>query len=116
MIAIETPHHTTYSDTTELPYKACTGKCRKAWWKFDFESRGSKYCPQCRGKLRPATEGKHFSVIERRNGSVKPSDFDGLQTEDGKPIVNVEMLERANLQHLSLVKPEFADKARAEWC
>lgn len=116
MITIDTAHHITYSSTTDLPYKACTGKCRKAWWKFDFESRGSKHCPQCGGKLRQATEGKHFKVTAKRPGKLLESDLAEYQTEDGKPIVDARAFQLINVRHVSLVKPEFAAKAKAEWC
>ncbi|WP_286241224.1 hypothetical protein [Neptuniibacter halophilus] len=115
MIAIDTEHHITYSSTTDLPYKTCSGKCRKAWWKFDFEARSSKHCPQCGGKLRPVAEGKHFRVIETRPGKLQESDLSQYQNEEGNSLFDSQMFPFINLQHVSIVKPEFAAKAKQQW-
>lgn len=119
MIIVDSPFHLTFSSCHYLPRRACTGKCKKVWWDFDFTDRpDGGFCHQCGDPLQDAVEGVHFNIIKKSNRPFKPKDFKGF-----KEISSGEMEEIAQLismgtvfTHLSTVKAAFVDKARREWC
>lgn len=112
MIAVETKHHITLSSTSELPFKYCAGSCLKAWWKFDLENKGSKYCPQCGGKLKHTNGVNGFSVIHQEDGNLQAKHIEEyLGDSSAAPYIK----DGAIINHLSGVKPEYEEKAKKEW-
>ena len=116
MIAINTIHHITCSNLNEAPYKACKGKCKKVWWKQDLLNRSSKFCPLCNGKLRPAVEGDHFTILSNRLGPLTLEDLNQYEIEVGTQELDERQLKMINVNHISMVKIRFVEKAKKNWC
>jgi hypothetical protein len=118
MIIVDTPYHVTFDELAELPEFACAGKCRKVWWGQMLKDYPAGKCPLCSGELCRAVEKVHFTVLARANRSLKLSDFQSVQkmdTKDKQTIKNL-LAGKSVIHNLSMVKPAFVEKAKAEWC
>jgi acetyl-CoA carboxylase beta subunit len=117
MIIIDTPFHVTFTSYTNLPSFSCTGKCKKSWFKEELEN-GNNICPMCASPMQKAVEGVHYKVIDKSNRELKLSDFKkhhGLNAQEKSMLK--EVFENKNkIACLSMVKPKFVEKAKAEWC
>lgn len=105
MQIVETPHHIIRSSAWEKPPYSCDGACRKVWWRGDIvDDLGSKIivgmalqCPQCKGKLRKAIEGKDYKTLDNTAGKNTFNDTSIM------------------VQNAAWVKPEFEEQAKRNW-
>lgn len=119
MIIIDTPFHITFSCISEKPQYACTGKCKKSWWRHDLENKPTMgLCPQCQSGLTAAAEGVHFKILKKEERNFIKSDFEGFKNIPKKDIGDIEewLKKGAEITHLSKVKDKFIGKALTEWC
>ena len=117
MFIIDTPYHVTFTSYPEPPICACTGNCKKSWFKDELENQTDS-CPMCASILEPATNGVHYKVIAKANRSLKISDFKkeyGLSHKE-KSMIKEALQKGIEVGCISLVKPKFVSKAKAEWC
>jgi hypothetical protein len=118
MIIIETPFHITFSCLNENPQYACTGKCKKSWWQYDFDKKLSMgLCPQCQSGLTTAVEGVQFKVLKRNIRNMEINDLKEFSKMKNEEIKNLnEMLKSGKkITHLSKVKEDFFEKALTGW-
>lgn len=118
MIIVETPHHITFRYLQDMPIAACTGKCKKVFWKTDIENdAATKKCTHCGDTITDAVNDKHFTVLSKANRNLKLSDFKkvGVIKSSDKKQIQAYLALNAKVMHLSLVKPQFEQKAISEW-
>jgi hypothetical protein len=119
MIIIDTPFHITFSSFNDHPEYACTAKCKKSWWKIDFENKPTMgLCPMCKGGLTAAVEKVHYKIIEKENRNLNELDIRKYNAVDGEEKLKElsKLLKQgAVVTHLSHVKDTFVPKAIEEW-
>lgn len=118
MIILDTAYHITFDEHSNKPEIACTSKCRKVWWKSDFANRPKNVCPLCGGSLCEAIEKVHYKVLNSAKRPLRLSDFTSTTKVPHRDKLSIKALFKggAGIYNLSVVKPAFEDKARAEWC
>ncbi|WP_240224589.1 hypothetical protein [Rheinheimera hassiensis] len=118
MIILDTAYHITFDEHSSKPEIACTGNCRKAWWKSDFANKHISLCPLCGGSLCEAVEKVHYNVLSSANRPLRLSDFTSTTDVPHREKLSIKALLKggAGINNLSVVKPAFVEKARAEWC
>jgi acetyl-CoA carboxylase beta subunit len=117
MIIIDTPYHVTFTSYAGLPLASCTGKCKKSWFKEELENK-ENICPMCASLMQEAVEGVHYKIIDKSNRELKLSDFKKFQelNTQEKSMLKEAFKNKAKIACLSMVKPKFIEKAKAEWC
>jgi len=68
--------------------------------------------------MQKAVEGIHYKVIDKSNRELKLSDFKkhhGLNSQE-KLMLKEVFQNKNRVACLSMVKPKFIEKAKAEWC
>ena len=118
MLVIESAHQITFCDENDLPTLACVDKCRKVWWESCLENKPKDACPLCASRLVSAHKDVHFNVLANANRGLRFSDFKKIKQMNRRDKVAIkELMERkVRISNLSLVKPAFEAKAKAEWC
>lgn len=111
MIIVETPFHITFSTKNSLPIKYCTGSCSKVF--LDDKSA----CDVCGGTTETAFEDTHYKILSRSIRDLIIADFKitHLLSESELNDISSAIDMGAKIDHLSVVKPEFESKAKAEW-
>lgn len=118
MIIIDTPFHITFSCLNENPTYACTGKCKKSWWRSDLENRPTMgLCPQCQSGLVTASEGVHFKILKKSERDITASDFKEFKNIENEEMKKIEdtLKTGKKIAHLSRVKEKFLIKSLTEW-
>lgn len=118
MIIVDSPFHLTFSSCHYFSSRACTGKCKKVWWDFDFSAKPDNgACHQCGDSLENAVEGVHFKIVKKSNRPFKPKDFKGFKEFSNDEVEEITRLIRMNtgFNHMSKVKAAFVEKAKREW-
>lgn len=98
MQVVETAHHEITTSEWEAPRYACCGPCKKVWWRREITPPPLPeipVCPQCRGSLKAAIEGIDYTVLSNQPGRLR--------------------IGNATVGSMSMVKPEFIEKAKREW-
>ncbi|NOR71770.1 MAG: hypothetical protein GQ532_19135 [Methylomarinum sp.] len=117
MIIIDTPFHISFSDNNEKPFYACTEKCKTIWYLSDAD-KDLMICKKCGGKLEKAIEKIHYKVLRKHNKRLSLNDFkkhlSNLSRKD-KELIKSYTEGTAKVGLLSIVKPQFIDKAEKEW-
>ena len=117
MIIVDTPHHITFSSAHERPVFACSGACQKVWWLIELATAKQSHCPQCGGQLITAEEHTHYTVVNQAQRDLTLDDFRQTFPMDNNDQRTVEGLLKggAKINNLSMVKPQFEEKAKAHW-
>ena len=118
MIVLDTSYHITFDARHSNPDLACTGKCKKVWWKIDLIGK-DQVCPQCNSVgLCEAIPQVHFTVIDVATRPLKLTDFTSISVIPHKDKLAIKGIFDKNgvIEKLSVVKPAFEGLALREWC
>lgn len=119
MIILDTPYHITFDGHDTRPDIACTGNCRKVWWQSDFDMKPKGLCPLCGcDGLSEAVEKVHYTILANAHRPLRLGDFTSVTRvpHSEKQSIKKALSGGAIITTLSLVKPSFIEKARAQWC
>ena len=119
MIVLDTAFHLTFDGKNTKPELACLGNCKKVWWQSDLENRPENTCPLCGHQgLTKAIEKVHYKILTSANRPLRLSDFTDFTkvTHKDKQFVKGFLANGGGIDNLSIVKPAFIEKAKAEWC
>ena len=117
MIIIDSPFHISFTDKNEKPTYTCIGKCKSVWWPSDID-QNQMLCKKCGGKIEKAIDKVHYKILRNHNNRLSLNDFkkylSKLSKKD-KELIRSYTEGTAKIGLLSIVKPEFAEKAKQEW-